>query len=148
MTSPLKIKAESSEDVEVISSALQDAAIKVGDLTFLKERHRFALVTNRFRWENDRGRHGERVRAGLRFEGVLDAQFRNIPFADPDHVLELLAIRFEADENGGGTFLLNCSGWADIRLTVEQIEVYLDDLSGPWSALARPLHALESDDTG
>ena len=150
MTGPsgqnLKLMATSRADLEVMSSFLQDAVVKVGDMAWQPGRHRFAAVLNRFRWEQDgKKSRSERVRAGLRFEGVLKASYQNIPMSDPDHVLGLLAIEVEEDEDGAGRLTLACSGYASIRLEVECIEAYLEDLTRPWRALGRPEHIVEED---
>lgn len=145
----LKLMAESRADLEVMSTFLQDAAVKVGDLAWQPGQHRFAAVLNRYRWEGERDRKQkpERVRAGLRFEGVLKASYQNIPMNDPDHVLGLLAIEVEEDEDGAGRLTLACSGYASIRLEVECIEAYLEDLTRPWRALGRPEHDVGEDAT-
>ena len=140
MSGTLRLSAETEEDITVISAAVQDAAVKVGDIAYLREQHRFALVANRYCWERDAGRQGERVRAGLRFEGVLNAQFKNIPFDDADHVLELLAISYKPTGDGGGEFNIDFSGFASIRLSCEQLEIFMEDLSNPWGARIRPEH--------
>jgi hypothetical protein len=144
----LKLMAESRPDLEVISTFLQDAAVKVSDLAWQPDQHRFAAVLNRYRWEleGEKSKDGskpERVRTGLRFEGVLKASYRNIPLQDPDHVLGLLAIEVEEGEDGAGRLTLACSGYASIRLEVECIEAYLEDLTPPWRALGRPEHAVD-----
>ena len=148
----LKLMAESRQDLEVISTFLQDAAVKVADLAWLPGQHRFAAVLNRYRWEHEtltgnggsregRGaRQSERVRAGLRFEGVLKVAYQNIPRQSPGHVLGLLAIEVEEGEDGAGRLTLAFSGYASIRLEVECIEAYLEDLTRSWRALGKPDH--------
>ena len=147
MAQRLKLKALSPEDIQVMSSVLQDAAVKVADLAYLPKQHRFAAVLNRYRWEgvDDRRhrRHGERVRAGLHFEGVLRAQFQNVPMDRADHVMELLAVEAEPGEDGAAVLNLVFSGFAAIRLEVECLDGVLEDLSDPWAALERPHHALD-----
>jgi len=151
MAKPLKLMAQSREDIEVISAVLQDAAVRVGDIAHLSDQHRFALVASRFCWESAgsdsrrkqrRGR-GERVRTGLHFNGILKAQAQNIPMRDKRHVMELLAIEAEETDDGGAVILLKFSGFASIRLAVECIEAYLKDLTDPWLALSRPEHAVD-----
>ena len=44
----LKLVALDQEDLAVISAHLQDAIVKVGDLTYLPRERRFALVARRF----------------------------------------------------------------------------------------------------
>lgn len=154
----LKLMAESRQDLEVISAFLQDAAVKVADLVWLPDQHRFAAVLNRYRWEREatpgtgggrkggRGaRQSERVRAGLRFEGVLKVSYQNIPRQSPDHVLGLLTIEMEDGDDGAGQLTLAFSGYASIRLEVECIEAYLEDLTRPWRALGKPDHGAGTD---
>ena len=62
--SPLRLLAADAQDLEVISAALQDAVLKVGDIHWEPAARRLTLELNRFRWETqDRT---ERVRTGLK----------------------------------------------------------------------------------
>lgn len=146
----LRLKAETSGDLAVFSSLLQDAVLRVDDMAYQPQRHRFALVANRFRWEGElAGKQrpkdvpeGERVRAALRFEGVLKAKARNIPFKIRKQVLELLALDAKKAD-GGFRVTLTFAGNAAVELEAEVIEAYLEDLTAPWPARKRPAHALE-----
>lgn len=146
MSKQLKLLARSTEDVSIFSTMLQDATVKVGDIAWMPRQHRFATVVNRFRWERagPRRRIGrrkaERVRSGLHFNGVLKAQLRNVPSADPDHVMELLAIQCEEAADGTAILTLVFSGYAAIRLEAECIDGVLEDLSAPWKARRVPAH--------
>ena len=74
-TNPLRLLAETAEDLEVISAAIQDSVVKAGNLKYEARRNRFALEINRFRWEAGAKRgDGERVRALLAFDGVLNVK--------------------------------------------------------------------------
>jgi len=151
MAGPLKLMAQSREDLEVISAVLQDAAVRIGDIAHLAKQKRFALVASRYRWETVAGqggkrrrrRTGERVRTGVHFQGVLKAESQNVPMEDERHVMELLAIEVKDDAGDGVVITLDFSGYATIRLTVECIEAYLKDLGEPWLAMSRPAHAID-----
>jgi len=151
MAQPLKLKAQSRDDLEVMSAVLQDAAVRVGDIAHLRDSHRFALVASRFCWESATGgakrkrarRRGERVRTGLHFDSVLKVEAKNVPMREDDHVMELLAIEAEETSEGETAIILEFSGFATIRLRVECIEAYLKDLTDPWLALSRPEHAVD-----
>jgi len=143
----IRLKAEALDDVEVISSLLQDAVFRVDDMGFQKSIRRFALVANRFCWEaevlrkkkpKDKDAY-QRVRAGLRFEGVLDAKFRNVPFRQKNHVMSLLAIAVKKEKDDF-IITLTFSGNAVIRLRAELLEAYLEDITGPWDAKSKPTH--------
>jgi Protein of unknown function (DUF2948) len=144
--SSLKLAAADAEDLEILSARLQDAAAKLQDMVWLPKQRRFAALFNRYRWE-DGGKgpgkdNGMRVRAGLHFDGVLSVQSQNVKLGAPDAVVSLLAIRFRGNdgEDPGGIIELVLAGGGAIRLTVECIDAELEDLTGPWSARARPSH--------
>jgi len=146
----LRLKAETPKDLAVFSSLLQDAVLRVSDMGFRPKRRRFALIANRFRWEGElSGKkrpkdapEGERVRAALRFEGVLNVRARNIPFKIKKQVLELLAVEAKAAKSGFRV-RLTFAGNAVVECEAEVIEAYLEDLTAPWPARKRPAHALD-----
>ncbi len=154
-TPPLKLAAEDADDLKALSALLQDAVLTVGDLAFLPKSRRFAAVLNRYRWEaGTKGGRGERVRAGIAIEGVTAAKASKLRQDAKDVVLELLAVTFEPDvrtaaaDDGGddapapsaGAVTLTFSGGAAIKLTVEVLDVRLDDLTQPWPAKGKPSH--------
>ena len=47
----LKLLALDEEDLIVVSSHLQDAVMRVGDMAYLPSQQRFAAIVNRFDWE-------------------------------------------------------------------------------------------------
>jgi hypothetical protein len=139
---PLRLLAEDADDLAVISAALQDAVAKVGDLSFEAAPRCFTLVVNRFRWEDGR-RSAERVRAALRFSGVLAVKSRGVLMGDPQSVVSILAIGFEPCgelENPSGAINLRLAGGGDIRLEVECLDAVLADVSEPWAAMRTPKH--------
>lgn len=146
---PIRLFALDAEDLDVVSAHVQDAVGRIGDMAFLPRQKRFALIVNRFDWlsADPAGKpraEFERRRAALHFERVLSVKARNLPMADPDRVVNLLAIRFEVGDAPAGTVELVFSGDAAIRLEVECVEARLSDLGPAWATRARPDH--EADD--
>lgn len=140
---PLRLMAGDADDLNVISACLQDAVAKLGDFAFMPDERRFALVANRFVWECAPDRKTGpfmRVRAGVHFEDVLSAQFQHLKTDAADAVVELLAIRFEAGEDGAGAVHLDLAGGGAIRLEVESVNAYLSDISEPWRTRSKPSH--------
>jgi hypothetical protein len=143
-TNQLKLIALDEEDLEIVSSHLQDAVVRVGDMAFKPSRKRFVAVVSRFNWEKagsgsaDQG--NERRRTALRFDRVLGAQLKSVKPSQADRVLSLLAVRFEASDHPSGFIILTFSGGASIRLQVECIEAELTDLGPAWRARSRPQH--------
>lgn len=144
----LKLYALDEQDLAVMSAHLQDAIMRVQDMTYLPPQKRFAAVLNRFDWldaERERRKRAgyQRRQAALRFDRVLDAKIQNIDQRRNDGVFELLAIQFHPADPPGGDVLLIFAGNAAIRLTVECIEAESRDLSAAWRARTRPEHGRE-----
>lgn len=141
---PLKLAALDSDDLAVISAHLQDAVLKVGDMTFLPREKRFALVANRFDWEGDRRDQRQRRRTGVHFDRVLKAQRSRIRSDAPDAVLNLLAVTFEETDAPSGVVTLHFSGGGAVRLEVECLEAAMRDLGPAWETGSRPSHDTQS----
>ncbi|MGH6827725.1 MAG: DUF2948 family protein [Rhizomicrobium sp.] len=140
MTRLLRLKASDAEDLQILSSRVQDGLAQLKNVAWLPRERRFALLINRFRGE--RGGKPTRVRAALRFDGVSKVQSRNVKLGAGEAVISLLAVTFTPDgpEDPAGTIELVLSGGGVLRLKVECIEAELTDLTLPWRAVARPRH--------
>jgi Protein of unknown function (DUF2948) len=136
---PLRLIAQDSEDLKVISALVQDGVLPVTEMKHDPRRRRFALMLNRFRWE-DRdhaqraGRPFERVRSVLVVEDVRKVQSMGFDRADKDLVLSLLSMSFAPEEDGTGRLTLTMAGDGAVALDVEALEVRLDDVTRPYRA--------------
>jgi len=140
-TPPLHLAAEDESDLKAISALVQDAVLTIADMAYLPKARRFALVLNRYQWEAAKpGGRGTRIRTGLHIDNVLKAESQHIPQGSKDTILSLLALTFEGNADAGGTITLSFSAGKAIRLTVEALDVALDDLSEAWAAKDRPEH--------
>lgn len=137
----LKLVALDKEDLEVLSAHLQDAVLKVGDMTFLPGQRRFALVANRFDWDSALHGQNRRRRTGLHFERVLRVRRSRLRLDDPEAVLNLLAVAFDETDAPSGRVTLVFSGGAAVQLDVECLEGQLRDLGPVWETASRPVHA-------
>lgn len=136
---PLNLGALDADDLEVISSLVQDAVFPITEMTWQAGRRRFAVLLNRFRWEDDgRDRHGpERVRSLLVVDNVLRVASQGIDRGDKDLILSLLTVAYEPGADGAGEVLLTLAGDGAIRLAVEALEVTLKDVTQPYAALSK-----------
>lgn len=142
MSGLLKLMAEDAADLDIIAAAAQDALVRVGDISFERKARRFALLMNRFRWE-EAGESGpfERVRAALSFEGVLSVKSRKVRLDEPEALASLLSIGFTpAEEPPGGEVRLVLAGGGEIVLHVECLDALLMDLGAAWRTPRRPDH--------
>ena len=139
----LRLIALDEQDLEVVSSHLQDAVVRVGEMAYLPSQKRFAAILNRFNWEKatkTAANENERRRTALRFDRVLGAQIKSLRPSASDRVLSLLAVHFEPSEHPSGYVTITFSGDASIRLHVECIEAELTDLGPAWKARSKPRH--------
>ena len=135
----LHLKALDADDLAVISSLTQDAVFPVTEMTWQPRRRRFAVLLNRFRWEDApaaerRGRPFERVQSVLAFEDVMRVRSQGFDRSDADLVLSLLSLAFEPGEDCGGTVTLTLAGDGAIALEVEALEATLRDVTRPYAA--------------
>lgn len=136
---PLRVKAESAGDVPVLSALLQDAVMPSSEIAWMARQRRFAVLVNRFRWEDREAaekvrRAYERVRAMLVIDGVLAVRANGVDPADKDLVLSILALEFDEGEDGAGTLRLVLAGDGEIALEVECVDIRLRDVTRPYVA--------------
>lgn len=139
---PVRLKALDTHDLTVISSLTQDAVFPASEMTWDRKARRFALLLNRFRWEDDANvtgarRQVERVQSVLSIEDVVAVKTQGLQTRDADTVLSLLSIAFEAGLDGTGRLILTLSGDGAIGVDVEAVEVLLRDVTRPYIAPSR-----------
>lgn len=155
----LKLRAADEDDLAVIAACLQDALVPISDVTFQPQDHRFAFVANRFRWEagaledvapaaatedasyeDEPGPRYERINCGVWFEEVRAVRTQGIDLKDRGRILELLTLRKAAD-----AILLIFAGGATIKLDVDRLRCFLEDIGEAWPTRWRPGHGLDTD---
>jgi len=139
---PVRLRAENTEDLAVISALVQDAVGQNGETSWQPRKHRFALLINRFRWEDKdaaeaQGRPFERVQSTLVIDGALKVGGEGLNPTDKEQIFALLALEFTPSEDGAGTLDLILQGDGAIHLAVECIDVTLTDVSRPYVARAK-----------
>lgn len=136
---PLRLIAQSADEVQVISALVQDAVFTAADLRWSRKGRRVDILLNRFRWE-DRvaaeraGRPYERVRAVLTVQDVTSLSAQGVVPGDKDTVLSLLALEFQPGADGTGALVLVLAGDGALRLEVECLDLMLSDVTRPYRA--------------
>ncbi len=139
---PLRLMAMDAEDLQIISALVQDAVFPASEMKWDAKARRFALLLNRFRWEDadaakTRKRDFERVQSVLVVEDVLKVSSQGVTPGDKDMILSLLALTFEPGEDGTGRLELTLAGDGAIALDVETLELALKDVTRPYIAPSR-----------
>ena len=149
--SALYLGAVTSEDLEVISSILQDSIFCVKDLAWSKKKRQVAVLVNRFRWENNsaysmKKTTPERVRSLLIVDNVLNLSSQGIDRSDINAPLNLLKLDLNQSKNSIFLTLL-LSDFGAIRCEVEAIELSMKDVTRPQKAKSGkiPNHPINDD---
>jgi len=140
---PVKFIALDRDDLDVVSTHLQDALVKVADILWRPQEKRLIVALDRFDWPSAEccaKPELRRCRSALRFERVNCCKCRQVNPAGKDAVLNLLAVEFAETDSPGGIVTLTFSGGGVLRLEVECLEAELADLGPSWPADARPMH--------
>jgi Protein of unknown function (DUF2948) len=137
----LRLLAEDTSDLEILSAACQDAIFTVSDGVWLPAARRFTLKLQRFVWEaaTDTGK-GERVWSVLSFDAVLAVRAQKVAQSRRDAFASLLSISFEAGEAPSGIVTLVLADGGVIALDVECLDAVLADLGDTREAVGRPQH--------
>lgn len=145
---PLRLRAEDTDDLAVLAALAQDAVFPANEMTWQAGQRRFAILLNRFRWEDRakaeaRKRAFERVQSVLVINDVLKVQSQGVVQGDADTVMSLLSISFEAGKDGMGRLELTLAGDGVIALEVECLDVALKDVTRPYIAASKsaPKHS-------
>ena len=138
----VKFVALDREDLEVVSTHLQDALVKVADIMWRPQERRLIVSLSRFDWPAAEKESPQlrRCQSVLRFERVNSCKCRSVNPAGKDAVLNLLAVDFIETDAPAGAVTLIFSGGGALRLEVECLEAELVDLGPSWPAAERPLH--------
>ena len=139
----LKLIANNSEDLKVISAHLQDSIVSTLDTANLKKNRIFLLQLSRFMWEDvEKGvfRKNKRIRTVLKFENVLSVLSRNINPKGKERFLDFLTMESNTLQDKTYEINLIFSGDVVIKIRAEVIEITLDDQGSPWETKNKPKH--------
>ena len=136
---PVQLAAMDADDLKVIAAMVQDAVLPVTEMTWDQKARSFAMLLNRFRWEDRadadrRSRPYERVRSLLIVDDILKVASQGIDRSDSDIVLSLMTVEFEPGVDGAGRVVLTLAGDGAVALDVECLNVTLRDVTRPYAA--------------
>lgn len=136
---PVSVGVADPEDLQVVSAMVQDAVFPLTEMTWDRARRRFAILLNRFRWEDraaaeKRGRPYERVQSLLIVEDVQRVASQGLDRSDGDTILSLMSIGFEPAEDGAGRLVLTLAGDGALAIDVECLNLRLRDMTRPYAA--------------
>tara|TARA_B100000963_G_scaffold283072_1_gene251728 strand:- start:89 stop:577 length:489 start_codon:yes stop_codon:yes gene_type:complete len=136
--SALNLGALTPEDLEIMSSILQDGIFFIKDLAWSNKKRQVAILVNRFRWENKseymvKKTLPERVNSLLIIDNVLNVSSQGVDRSDINAPLNLLKLDLKQSRNSLFLTLL-LSDFGAIRCEVEAIQLCMKDVTQPHKA--------------
>jgi hypothetical protein len=141
LTRPPRLIALDADDLAVVSTHVQDALVRVGDIVWRQSEKRLVIGLNRLNRDavvaaprqpdapqQAPSEQPRRLISALRFERVLACKSRNIDLDAPETMLELMGVEFHEDDAPSGNAVLLFANGGALRLDVECLECELADL--------------------
>ena len=146
----MRLLAQDRDDLNILSGHAQDLIIVSADLVYMAQARRFVILGRRFMRERVSS-PPMRVSCALRFENVTAVRGRGFDPSARDIVLNLLQIApappsgsQEAGSEDVEAVELIFSGDKALRLSLDGLEIWLEDQGQPYPARAVPDHGQEA----
>ena len=135
----LKLKFLEKDEIKIFSFLCQDGIFSTEEIIFDKSNKILIATFSRFCWEFVNKKINEktfyRVVSGIRICNINEINYINKDKVDSSKFLNLLSV-----DNNENEIILIFSSDVTIKLSVEKIEIYLDDLDMPWPTAKKPIH--------
>ena len=135
----LKIKFLDKDEIKIFSTLCQDGIFSIDEIIYNKSDKILIATFSRFCWEfvgkKIKDETFYRVVSGIRICNVNEINYINQELIDSSKFINLLSVDYY---NNNITF--NFSSEFTIKLKVEKIEIFLDDLDMPWPTGKKPMH--------
>ena len=135
----LKIKFLNKDEIKIFSTLCQDGIFSIDEIIYNKIDKILIATFSRFCWEFVEKKIKDeifyRVVSGIRICNVNKITYTNKDKINSSKFINLLSV-----DNDKNEITLNFSSDVTIKLFIEKIEIYLDDLDMPWPTGKKPMH--------
>ena len=135
----LKIKFLDKDEIKIFSTLCQDGIFSIDEIIYSKSDKMLIATFSRFCWEfvgkKIKDETFYRVVSGIRICNVNKIFYTNKDKINSSKFINLLSVDYNKNE-----ITLNFSLDVTIKLFIEKIEIYLDDLDMPWPTGKKPMH--------
>ena len=135
----LKIKFLNKDEIKIFSTLCQDGIFSIDEIIYNKSDKILIATFSRFCWEFAGNKIKDetfyRVVSGIRICNV-----NKIIYTNKDKMNSLKFLNLLSVDNDKKEITLNFSSDVTIKLFIEKIEIYLDDLDMPWPTGKKPMH--------
>ena len=135
----LKLKFLDKDEIKIFSTLCQDGIFSIDEIIYNKSDKILIATFSRFCWEFVEKKIKDetfyRVVSGIRICNVNKITYTNKDKINSSKFINLLSVDYDKNE-----ITLNFSLDVTIKLFIEKIEIYLDDLDMPWPTGKKPMH--------
>ena len=135
----LKIKFLDKDEIKIFSTLCQDGIFSFDEIIYNQSDKVLIATFSRFCWEfvekNIKDKTFYRIVSGIRICNV-----NKINYVNKDKISSLKFINLLSVDYCENEIILNFSSDITIKLFIEKIEIYLDDLDMPWPTGKKPMH--------
>ena len=135
----LKLKFLDKDEVKIFSTLCQDGIFSIDEILFNQSDKILLATFSRFCWEfvEKKTKNGTfyRVVSGIRICNINKINYINKDSIDSSNFINLLSVDYHENK-----FTLNFSSDFTIKIAVDKIEIFLDDLDMPWPTVKKPIH--------
>ena len=135
----LKLKFLDKDDIKIFSTLCQDGIFSINEIIFNQSDKILLATFSRFCWEfvekRTKNETFYRVVSGIQIKEINYVKFVDFNDEDKTNFLNLLAITFK-----NKCLELNFSSSKLIKLSVNKINILLEDINLPWPTKNRPMH--------
>ena len=135
----LKLKFLNKDDIKIFSTLCQDGIFSIDEIIYNKSDKILIATFSRFCWEfvekKIKDKTFYRVVSGIRICNVNKINYTNKDKINSSKFINLLSV-----DNHKNEIKLNFSSGITIKLFIDEIEIYLDDLDMPWPTAKKPMH--------
>ena len=135
----LKLKFLDKDDMKIFSTLCQDGIFSIDEIIFNQSEKTLLATFSRFCWEFVKKKLKDetfyRVVSGIRISNVNKIDYMNKDNINSSKFINLLSVDYHEKK-----LILNFSSDFTIKLSVEKIEIFMDDLDMPWPTVKKPIH--------
>ena len=135
----LKIKFLDKDEIKIFSTICQDGIFSIDEIIYNESDKILIATFSRFCWEfvekKIKNETFYRVVSGTRICNVNKITYTNKDKINSSKFINLLSVDYDKNQ-----ITLNFSLDITIKLFIEKIEIYLDDLDMPWPTGKKPMH--------
>ena len=135
----LKLKFLDKDDIKIFSTLCQDGIFSINEIIFNQSEKILLATFSRFCWEfiekKTKNQTFYRVVSGIRICNINKINYINKDNIGSSKFINLLSVDYCENK-----LTLNFSSDFTIKLSVEKIEIFLDDIDMPWPTVKKPIH--------